>query len=59
MNEAGPNEILVMSTVVQTMGAGARRFSPVGVRELRGIDEPRELHSLIDDTSMSQSKDHP
>jgi class 3 adenylate cyclase len=57
MGESLPGQILVTSTVVQSMQGANRRFSPAGVRDLKGIDQPWELHSLIDNSTMPQPED--
>lgn len=54
MGEALPGQILVTSTVVQSMQGATRRFSPAGVRDLKGIDQPWELHSLADNPTTPQ-----
>lgn len=48
MGDAGSGEILVTSTVVGSVIGGPERFEGLGVRELKGIDQPWELHVLMD-----------
>jgi class 3 adenylate cyclase/pimeloyl-ACP methyl ester carboxylesterase len=58
MSEAMPGQILATSTAVQSMAGGTRRFEVAGVRDLKGIDQPWELHALIIDSARSRSEDH-
>jgi class 3 adenylate cyclase len=49
MSEAAAGQILATSTAVESVSGGSRRFESLGVRELKGIEQPWELHSLSDD----------
>ena len=51
MSAAEPGQILLTSTALQSIEGGRRRFVTVGVRELKGLDQPRELFALVDDTT--------
>jgi class 3 adenylate cyclase len=47
MAEAEPDQILATSTLVESIDGAAYRFESVGARELKGIERPRILHSVV------------